>query len=67
VLSALAQFLADPSRPEALAFDQKVASYEHERRGPVRSVVASVLGDGAIPVLDTTATTSSASTATASS
>ena len=70
VLSALAQFLADPSRPEALAFNQKVASYEHERRGPVRSVIASVLGDGEIPVLDTTATTSSASstsTATTSS
>ncbi|MDP9332196.1 MAG: hypothetical protein M3Q30_02620, partial [Actinomycetota bacterium] len=67
VLSALAQFLADPSHPEALGFNQKVASYEHERRGPVRSVVASVLGDGAIPVLDTTATTSSASTATTSS
>jgi hypothetical protein len=67
VLSALAPFLADPSRAAALAFNQKVASYEHERRGPVRAVVASVLGDGAIPVLDTTATPSSASSTTSSS
>jgi hypothetical protein len=61
VLSALAQFLADPSRTAALAFNQKVASYERERRGPVRAVVASLLGDGPIPVLDTTAPPSSAS------
>jgi len=65
VLSALAAFLADPSRTAALAFNEKVASYEHERRGPVRAVVASVLGDGAIPVLDTTAPPSTASSGTA--
>jgi hypothetical protein len=34
-----------------------VTSYEHERRGPVRTVVASLLGDATIPVLDTTPTT----------
>ena len=64
VLSALAPFLADPSRTAALAFNEKVTSYEHERRGPVRAVVASVLGDGAIPVLDTTAPPSATSSST---
>ena len=67
VLAALAQFLADPSRTAAVAFNQKVASYEHERRGPVRAVVASVLGDDAIPVLDTTAPPSAASSGPPSS
>ena len=52
-----AQFLERLARTDAAAgFNQDVASYEHERRGPVRAVVASVLGDGSIPVLDTTAT-----------
>ena len=65
--AALAQFLRDPSRAAAVAFNQKVASYEHERRGPVRAVVASVLGDDAIPVLDTTAPPSAASSGPPSS
>ena len=55
VLPALGVFLADDSRTDAVDFNRDVVSYEHERRGPVRTVVASVLGDGAIPVLDTTA------------
>jgi hypothetical protein len=54
VLPALGQFLGDDSRAAAADFNRDVVSYEHERRGPVRTVVASVLGDGAIPVLDTT-------------
>jgi hypothetical protein len=54
VLSALGKFLSDPSRRAAVAFNQNVVNYERERRGPVRAVVASLLGDGAIPVLDTT-------------
>jgi ribosomal protein L18E len=57
ILTAVAKFLADPSRDAANVFNQRVASYEHERHGPVRAVVASVLGDGSIPVLDTTSTT----------
>ena len=61
-LTAWSVFLSDSSRAAALDFNQKVASYEHERRGPVRAVVASVLGDGAIPVLDTTVTPASATT-----
>ena len=67
MLTAWSQFLTDSSRAAALDFNQKVASYEHERRGPVRAVVASVLGDGAIPVLDTTTVpfSSSRSAATA--
>ena len=64
VVSALAPFLADPSRTAAVAFNEKIASYEHERRGPVRAVVASVLGDGAIPVLDTTTPPSATSSGT---
>jgi hypothetical protein len=62
VLTAWSQFLSDSSRAAALDFNQKVSSYEHERRGPVRAVVASILGDGAIPVLDTTVTPAAATT-----
>ncbi len=54
VLVALAKFLSDGSQRAATAFNANVTSYEHERRGPVRTVVASLLGDGTIPVLDTT-------------
>ena len=54
-------FIGDGSRAGAVDFNKTVESYEHERRGPVRAVVASVLGDGTIPVLDTTDTTVSAS------
>ena len=55
VLPALALFLDDQSRgPAATTFNQNVVSYEHERRGPVRAIVASILRDGAIPALDTT-------------
>jgi hypothetical protein len=62
VLAALGQFLSDPARRAAAGFNQNVTSYERERRGPVRAVVASVLGDGAIPVLDTTEPTVAATT-----
>jgi len=55
----MTQFLNDTSRSAASGFNRDVTSYEHERRGPVRTVVASLLGDGTIPVLDTTATTPS--------
>ena len=58
-LTALGRFLRDPSRGPAGAFNDVVAKYEHERHGPVREVVASVLGDDSIPVLDTTATPTS--------
>ncbi len=61
-LAALGQFLSDPVRRAAGDFNQNVTSYERERRGPVRAVVASVLGDGAIPVLDTTEPTVAATT-----
>jgi hypothetical protein len=61
-LAALGQFLSDPARRAAAGFNQNVTSYERERRGPVRAVVASVLGDGAIPVLDTTEPTVAATT-----
>jgi hypothetical protein len=63
VLPAIVRFLADASRAAADGFNRDVVSYEHERRGPVRTVVASVLGDGAIPVLDTTTTPSEATSA----
>jgi hypothetical protein len=58
---ALVKFIGDGSRSGAVDFNKSVESYENERRGPVRAVVASVLGDGTIPVLDTTETTVSAS------
>jgi len=63
VLPALATFLDDTSQTAAAEFNRDVVSYEHERRGPVRTVVASVLGDGAIPVLDTTAVPGATKTA----
>jgi hypothetical protein len=50
----LAAFVSDRGRAGATDFNGRVVSYEHERRGPVRAVVASVLGDGTIPTLDTT-------------
>lgn len=56
VITAVGKFLADPSRQAAAAFNQNVVNYENDRRGPVRAVVASVLGDGSIPTLDTTTT-----------
>ena len=62
VLTAVAAFLADPWQNAANAFNQRVTSYEHERRGPVRAIVASMLGDASIPVLDTTATPVTAQT-----
>jgi hypothetical protein len=60
---ALVKFIGDGSRAGASAgdFNKSVETYEHERRGPVRAVVASVLGDGTIPALDTTETSVSAS------
>ncbi len=63
ILTAEAQFLADPSGDASTAFNQRVVSYERERHGPVRAIVASMLGDGAIPVLDTTASSVSARSA----
>ena len=58
---ALITFIGNGSRAGAVDFNESVKSYEHERRGPVRAVVATVLGDGAIPALDTTETNVSAS------
>ena len=54
--AALAAYLGDKALTGASGnngFNPSVASYEHERRGPVRAVVASMLGDGDIPALDT--------------
>ncbi len=56
VITAVGKFLADPSHQAAADFNQTVVSYENDRRGPVRAVVASVLGDGSIPTLDTSTT-----------
>jgi hypothetical protein len=56
-LKALSAFLADRARASGGAnFNQDVTSYEQERRGPVRTLIASVLRDGSIPILDTTTT-----------
>lgn len=62
VLTAVAAFVADPWLNAAKAFNQRVTNYEKERRGPVRAIVASMLGDTSIPVLDTTATPVTAQT-----
>src|SRR5262249_39879518 len=43
------KFLSLSTGTAAADFNQAVESYEHERRGPVRAVVAGVLGDGSIP------------------
>jgi hypothetical protein len=66
ILTALAQNLVVSSQSAANAFNQRVVSYEHERRGPVRSVVASLLGDRSIPVLDTSSPPVTASQSTGS-
>ncbi len=58
---ALVKFIGDGSRAGAVEFNKSVQTYERERRGPVRAVVATVLGDGSIPALDTTDTSISAS------
>jgi hypothetical protein len=62
ILTALGQYLADPWLDPANAFNQRLSTYERERRGPVRAIVASLLGDDSIPVLDTTTTPVSAQT-----
>jgi hypothetical protein len=60
-LTVLSPFLKDAARANGGGgFNDDVTSYEHERRGPVRTLIASVLGDGSIPVLDTTDVPSSA-------
>src|SRR4051794_7498386 len=51
---ALSAYLADRSFATARDFNQTVAAYERERRGPIRRVVARVLGDASIPAVDTT-------------
>ncbi len=54
-VTAVDKFLHYPSQQAATDFNQNVVSYENDRRGPVRAVVASVLGDGSIPALSTPA------------
>jgi hypothetical protein len=54
ILTAVGNYLDVSSTTAATAFNQRVVSYERERRGPVRALVARLLGDGEIPVLDTT-------------
>ena len=58
VLPALGAFLANQAKLTAGGtFNQNVVKYENERRGPVRAIVASLLGDSEIPVLDATPVT----------
>jgi hypothetical protein len=56
LLSDVGKYLGMSTSTQSAAddFNTSVDKYEHERRGPVRAVVASALGDGAIPVLDNT-------------
>jgi hypothetical protein len=60
LLRDVGQYLAVSTRNAAADFNRAVESYEHERKGPVRAVVASVLGDKAMPVLDDTVAPSDA-------
>jgi hypothetical protein len=62
LLSAVGKYVGlEPTTQGAGAdFNRTVDKYEHERRGPVRAVVASVLGDDAIPVLDTNSSVATA-------
>jgi len=43
----------DGAQPDATAFNASVATYQAERRGPVRQVVANLVGGGDIPGLAT--------------
>jgi hypothetical protein len=56
LLRGVGSYLAVSTHDAADEFNQTVDKYEHERRGPLRAVVASVLGDGTIPTLDNTGT-----------
>ncbi len=47
--AAVDAFAADASVGATTAFNAAVEKYERERRGPLRSVVAAVLGEGNIP------------------
>lgn len=49
---ALAVYLAGPAA-DATAFNASVATYQAERRGPVRQIVANLVGGGDIPGLAT--------------
>jgi hypothetical protein len=50
---ALAVYLTNAKPPDARAFNSSVATYQAERRGPVRQVVANFVGGGDIPALAT--------------
>jgi hypothetical protein len=54
--AALEAYVANQAVATAADFNATVASYARERQGPVRTVVANMLGDGDIPALDTTGT-----------
>ena len=52
VLQPLGTYIATPA-PDPTAFNASVATYQAERRGPVRQVVADLVGGGDIPGLAT--------------
>ncbi|HWS47272.1 MAG TPA: hypothetical protein VN636_15500 [Acidimicrobiia bacterium] len=56
VQQSLAAYAFGPRISGAADYNATVAAYERQRRGPVRAVVASLLGEGDIPALDTTST-----------
>lgn len=53
---AVVEYVDMSTHNAAADFNGTVESYEHERRGPLRAVVASVLGDASIPTIDDTVT-----------
>jgi len=52
--AALGTFVGDQTLAYANAFNSTVASYERDRRGPIRQVLARALGEDDIPALDMT-------------
>jgi len=51
--TALGTFAGDQTLASTTNFNTLVASYERDRRGPIRRLAAKMLGDGDIPALDT--------------
>ncbi len=51
--TALGAFAGDQTLANASNFNALVATYERDRRGPIRQIAAKMLGDGNIPALDT--------------
>jgi hypothetical protein len=52
--NAIALYVDDDGLAGGETFNAAVAAYQEERRGPIRGIVASLLGQEDVPALDTT-------------